>query len=473
MAERIKQFDANQDGAITREEFTGPENIFRNLDRTGDGMISAEGSAQFLGEEPQTGGQTPGTPVGGIPADVKPLSEMSATDLYKGEEGGLYGGGRNDPPAAHWAAYLTETEKIVPLDAAGRPSESGIIGLISIGFSNTSLEFAAVKKAADADPDKSPRVVLVNGAMGMRAAVTWAYDGADALPEGERERLDREMDVLRMPKTNRGNSPVGGGKDTWPTLELRLKQAGVSPAQVQVVWLKHVEAGPAALGGFPDHAKALQADMADILVIAKKRFPNLRVAYLSSRTYAGWAGPNCGSPEPYAHESAFAVRWLVDSQVSGEPQLNFDPARGEVKAPIALWGPYLWARGDRPRQLDGLIWSAADVRSDDHMHPSDAGCGKIAALLLNFLKTDAGARRWFLSPAALAASSPPQDLKALLGATGDGAAAAVAPTREAPIDVERAKQLMRRSQAGETLSAEDEAYLQRVRQEIARRQAPQ
>ena len=37
--------------------------------------------------------------------------------------------------------------------------------------------------------------------------------------------------------------------------------------------------GPGSLGEFPAHAKALEEDMADILVIAKKRFPNLRVAY--------------------------------------------------------------------------------------------------------------------------------------------------------------------------------------------------
>ncbi len=71
-------------------------------------------------------------------------------------------------------------------------------------------------------------------------------------------------------------------------------------------------------------------------------------------------------------------------------------ARGAVQAPVLLWGPYLWACGNRPRKFDGLVWSAQDVRSDDHMHPSESGCKKVAAMLLQFLKTDPGARGWFV-----------------------------------------------------------------------------
>src|SRR3954465_4120737 len=37
-----------------------------------------------------------------------PLPEMSATDNYKGRDGGLYGGGRNEPPPALQRAALAE-----------------------------------------------------------------------------------------------------------------------------------------------------------------------------------------------------------------------------------------------------------------------------------------------------------------------------------------------------------------------------
>src|SRR5687767_16033228 len=62
---------------------------------------------------------------------LKPLPEMTAADRYKGEDGGLYGGGRNEPPEAHQAAARAESAKIVPRDADGKPAEGGAIGLRS------------------------------------------------------------------------------------------------------------------------------------------------------------------------------------------------------------------------------------------------------------------------------------------------------------------------------------------------------
>lgn len=311
-----------------------------------------------------------------------PITDMTAP--YKGEDGGLYGGGRNTPPEPLRTAYLKESGKIQPLDAEGRPSDSGKIGQISIGFSNPSIEWEHFKRAADADPQKSPHVVIVNGCIGGRSAVMWAWDGAALLPKQEQDRLDKAMDLLGMPKGVRRNS--GLEKDTWPTLARRIQQAGLSPKQVQACWLKHVEANPKPLGEFPAHARALQADIAAILQIAQHDYPNLRVVFLSSRTFGGWSGRQSGSPEPYAYESGFGTRWVIQERM-----------RGELRPPVVIWGPYLWACGNTPRKLDGLTWTLEDVRAD-RLHPSENGCKKITALLLNFFKTDEGARRWFHAP---------------------------------------------------------------------------
>jgi hypothetical protein len=56
---------------------------------------------------------------------------------------------------------------------------------------------------------------------------------------------------------------------------------------------------------------------------ARARLPNLRTAYLGSRTYGGHATGDL-NPEPYAYESAFAARWLIRDQIRGDAGLNYD-----------------------------------------------------------------------------------------------------------------------------------------------------
>jgi len=297
-----------------------------------------------------------------------PLTEMGE-GLYKGQTGGLYGRGRNVPPESHLRAAQTQTTLIVPRDAQGNPSNGGKIVLISQGMSNTTQEFSVFKQLADADPNTSPRVVIVDCAQGGMAAHQWAY------PEV-------------VVKQNRP-SP-------WDVMDRRLQAAGVTAAQVQVVWVKQAQIGPAQLGEFPAHAESLQKDVATILRRLKTQFPNLRLAYLSSRIYAGYAATGL-NPEPYAYESAFSVRWLIESQAANDPNLNYDPARGEVKAPLLLWGPYLWADGVKARQGDGLVWTRDDL-GPDGTHPSPAGRRKVADLLLEFFRTDASTKPWFVKP---------------------------------------------------------------------------
>ena len=71
---------------------------------------------------------------------MTPLTDLG-TGIYKGEQGGLYPGGVNEMPAAHRNAGLAQARRIVPLDAEGRPSPDGKIALMSLGMSNTTMEF--------------------------------------------------------------------------------------------------------------------------------------------------------------------------------------------------------------------------------------------------------------------------------------------------------------------------------------------
>lgn len=292
---------------------------------------------------------------GGKPTiGLKPLTEMSATDKYKGEDGGLYGGGKNDPPDAHLAAAKKETAKIVPLDADGKPAKEGKIGLVSISMSNATQEYSLFKQIADRDEAKSPRVAIVDCAQGGQAMAQWVDPKAKA----------------------------------WTEADRRLTAANVSPKQVQVIWVKLANVGPK--GELTDHGKKLQKDTLAVLQNAKARFSNLRIAYLGCRIYAGYA-TTALNPEPYAYESAFVVRWLIQDQMKGNADLSF----ADGKAPLLLWGPYLWGDGITPRQSDKLIWERKDLAGDG-THPSQSGREKVANLLLSFFKTDPLASGWFV-----------------------------------------------------------------------------
>jgi hypothetical protein len=182
------------------------------------------------------------------------------------------------------------------------------------------------------------------------------------------------------------------GKQFWNTVEERLKKADVSPAQVQVAWLKEADANPNE--GFPKYARKLQEELTNIVQLMRQRFPNLKMVYLSSRIFGGYAKTRL-NPEPYAYESAFSVKWLIERQLKGDAALNFDPAKGAIKAPWLSWGPYLWANG-MTKRTDGLFWTEDDLGGDG-THPSPAGRRKVAEQLLRFFKNDSTAKPWFLA----------------------------------------------------------------------------
>jgi hypothetical protein len=100
-------------------------------------------------------GPRPGAAEAKEKTGFKPLTEMSAEDRYKGQDGGLYGGGSNTPPDAHRQAALAAAARIQPLDADGKPAADGRIVLVSISMSNATQEFSKFKNIADADPAKS------------------------------------------------------------------------------------------------------------------------------------------------------------------------------------------------------------------------------------------------------------------------------------------------------------------------------
>jgi hypothetical protein len=323
----------------------------------------------------------PAGPSGLAPDTARvPLTQLG-TATYRGFQGGLYPGGSNTLPAAHAALGTTFARNIRPLNAAGQPDANGKVVFLSVGMSNTTQEFCGGGPTACqsisfvgqalADPavDRS-HLVIVDGAQGGRVIVDW----------------DNTTDP------------------TYATVrDTRLAAFGVTEAQVQAVWLKQATPGPtASLPAATADAYTIVSGLGDVVRTLKLRYPNLQLVFLSSRIYAGYAAPGTLNPEPFAYESGFAAKWLIEAQIrqgqGGPNDARAGDLRAGIAAPWLAWGPYLWANGATPR-ADGLVWLPEDFQAD-FTHPNTSARQKVGAMLLAFMKTSPQASCWFLASRA-------------------------------------------------------------------------
>jgi hypothetical protein len=295
---------------------------------------------------------------------------------YKGLPGGLYPGS-NDPPPAHAAEGVSRAQTVEPVDTAGNASAAGKYVLLSVGIGNAAQEFCSANGAPPCD--------------------SWTFAGQAAADQG----------------VNHGTLAIVNGAasgqtaDTWesPTApnydrirDTRLSPLGLSEKQVQVVWLKVASSAPGDSLPNPDaDAYVLERRMGNIVRALRTRYLTLKLVLVSSRIWGGYSTV-AADGEPYAYESGFAVKWLVQAQIdqmaAGAVQ---DTVAGNLDyhsaAPWIGWGPYLWAYGNLVRS-DGLNWLHSDFQTDG-FSPSQSGEQKVGEQLMGFLSLQRFTRCWF------------------------------------------------------------------------------
>ena len=294
-----------------------------------------------------------------------PLMDMKQGQTYYGEDGGLYGNYSNTPPTTH-AQKLNEAKaQITPRDSDGNVSFNGKVVLLTLGMSNARMKSDAFIRQTQVDPNTSSNLVIVNGARGSVFAYKWAAG------------------------------------ENWDYVNNMLNNAGVTGAQVQAVWMEHANGGgqgecSKCMAANGEYVAELTDNLKTISKEVKNRFPNVKLIFMSNRTYGGYATVDLND-EPYAYENGIAVRRTILDQVSGTQSGSTNDLT-YVNAPVLTWGPNLWA-DDGKANSEGLAWFPDDFSSSDGTHPVEnvagKGAEKAAARILQFFKTDIYTASWF------------------------------------------------------------------------------
>ena len=172
---------------------------------------------------------------------------MTAEDKYKGEDGGLYGGGKNEPPRRCWRRPRRKRPRSSPSTQDGKPAKDGKIGLVSHQHvQRARWSIRSSRRSPMRTRRSRPWWPIVDCAQGG------ADDGAVGQSQGQ---------------------GVGRGRPE------RLTDAEVSPEQVQVAWVKLANARPT---GDADRAwqEAAEGHDGSSCTTPRSVFPNLRIAYL-------------------------------------------------------------------------------------------------------------------------------------------------------------------------------------------------
>ncbi len=282
------------------------------------------------------------------PATLKRFTD-GAPYLNKYETG-LYPGAKNEMPEAHRKAGERVATAIRPLDTEGKPDDAGgrILALV-MGHSNCRMYFGALEKhLAEHRAELHPRFELLNAAVGGQ----------------------------QLPQLVQLQGPV------WDLSAKLLSRPGYSAQQVQVLFLHTTyhgagNHGRVPPGPFPATMQQMQRDLAKVLAHCLHLYPNLRLAYITADGFRHFTGF-----EPHVWQEAFAVKWLIEGQLKGEPGTEFDGA--DRKLPWLTWGPYLWDNAwDQSYFTDGV-------------HPAPKALSIFVDSYWRHLAGDSVAKRWLL-----------------------------------------------------------------------------
>lgn len=343
-----------------------------------------------------------------------PLDETGAA--YLGQFPlGLYPGG-NRMPAAHRSAGIARAQQVVPRDVSGASNAAGEVVLLGIGGTDAADMFCT---SSDANPPSRSGAHLACSGPSMLGRISHNGYGLiefidtttltianGAYPGQVAANWEHDNTFFPTVPANAGIPDVTGNYTRIRDNVLARFPTALTEAQVQVAWVKVWNPDPTtSLPSASADAYALLTSLGNVMRLMKTRYPNLQLVFLTSREYGGYA-TDTTNPEPYAYETGFAVKWLIQAQIDqmANGGTVVDARAGDLNyttnaAPWLAWGPYLWGNGPAGR-LNGPNWVAQDF---DATAPSFGtllslqGKGKASLELLHFFEISPFTRCWFMA----------------------------------------------------------------------------
>lgn len=286
---------------------------------------------------------------------------------YLGKQGGLYPGGLNyeNTTSAHYKKGKNFAKNLKPLDSLGNISyEKGVVLMAGFGPS-------------------------VPGHL-MDEFVPIVRDTADT------EFITNIcFDAINMCAGGKGLDYAIGPDSTkyWKQMKNKIEEKGYKVEQLQVGWMyfndKYDSTGVPS--SFPETPERIVDDLTFYLHELLEHYPNLKIVFISGRHYGGFADSTLDQypaiSEPSSYWNNFAVKWLIERQITGSPELKYFGAN--INSPFISWGPFYWSDGNIPRATDGVLYQCSDFSSTDGFHLTDSTYVRDATTLMDFIYNSA------------------------------------------------------------------------------------
>ena len=289
-----------------------------------------------------------------------PLEDLGSS-MFMSYQGGQYPAGSNIRPSLQLSRALTQANAIVPLNLSGNIDQSnGKVVMIGVGASNPRAEFTAFKQLCDTFQCLNNKLKIINTCKGGTGIQKMNYDTAAY----------------------------------WSLAADTLLSYGLSSLQVQVIWIEQEHTGSTNTV-FPSSPLQLVNEYKKLLEVILIKYPNVKIAYINSRAYAGYSdntsGPGLSHPRDYYN--SWAIKWLIENQINNVSGFNY--ISPNINIPFVDWATNSWANGNIPKQ-DGFFWDCVnDFGAADGLHLSTIGEKKVGLRLFNYFSKDTTSKIWF------------------------------------------------------------------------------